>query len=26
VLVAVAPAQRGETFAACEYIMDYLKI
>jgi len=26
VLVAVAAAHRGETFAACEYIMDYLKI
>jgi molybdopterin synthase catalytic subunit len=25
VLVAVASAHRGEAFAACEYIMDYLK-
>jgi len=25
VLVAVAAAHRGEAFAACEYIMDYLK-
>jgi molybdopterin synthase catalytic subunit len=25
VLVAVAGAHRGETFAACEFIMDYLK-
>lgn len=25
VLVAVASAHRGETFAACEFIMDYLK-
>lgn len=26
VLVAVASAHRGEAFAACEFIMDYLKI
>jgi molybdopterin synthase catalytic subunit len=26
VLVAVAAAHRGEAFAACEFIMDYLKI
>jgi molybdopterin synthase catalytic subunit len=25
VLVAVAGAHRGEAFAACEFIMDYLK-
>ena len=25
VLVAVASAHRGEAFAACEFIMDYLK-
>ena len=25
VLVAVAGAHRGETFAACEFVMDYLK-
>ena len=25
VLVAVAGAHRGEAFAACEYVMDYLK-
>jgi molybdopterin synthase catalytic subunit len=25
VLVAVSSAQRGEAFAACEFIMDYLK-
>ena len=25
VLVAVASAHRGESFAACEFIMDYLK-
>ena len=25
VLVAVASAHRGEAFAACEFVMDYLK-
>jgi molybdopterin synthase catalytic subunit len=24
-MVAVASAQRGDAFAACEFIMDYLK-